>query len=94
MATKTNPIGGFEADHQLAEAFDVDPERYVPVMILSIGKAEELGYESIRLDAKKSRHLNKSTLTFLCGLPFVFVFARSMKDGRLLGLLYNKENQI
>ena len=49
---ETNPIGGFEAD-QLAEAFDVDPERYVPVMILSIGKAEELGYESIRLDAEK-----------------------------------------
>lgn len=32
---ETNPIGGFEAD-QLAEAFDLDKERYVPVMILSI----------------------------------------------------------
>jgi nitroreductase len=49
---ETNPIGGFEAD-QLAEAFGLDPERYLPVMILSIGKAEETGYESIRLDAKK-----------------------------------------
>lgn len=45
----TNPIGGFEAD-QLAEAFDLDPKRYVPVMILSIGKAKEDGYNSVRLD--------------------------------------------
>nr|WP_321292080.1 nitroreductase family protein [uncultured Trichococcus sp.] len=44
----TNPIGGFEAD-QLAEAVDLDKERYVPVMILSIGKAMEEGYESVRL---------------------------------------------
>ena len=48
----TNPIGGFEAD-QLAAAFGLDPERYVPVMILSIGKAADSGYESIRLDADK-----------------------------------------
>lgn len=47
----TNPIGGFEADH-LAEKFDLDPERYVPVMILSIGKALEAGYPSIRLDVE------------------------------------------
>lgn len=45
----TNAIGGFEAD-QLAEAFDLDPERYVPVLILSIGKAAEAGYESFRLN--------------------------------------------
>ncbi|PTQ83261.1 nitroreductase [Trichococcus patagoniensis] len=43
----TNPIGGFEAD-RLAEAVDLDKERYVPVMILSIGKAMEEGYESVR----------------------------------------------
>jgi nitroreductase len=49
---ETNPIGGFEAD-QLAEAFDMDPERYVPVLIVSIGQAKESGYESIRLDAEK-----------------------------------------
>lgn len=49
---ETNPIGGFEAD-QLAEAFGLDKERYVPVMILSVGKAKELGYESVRLDAAK-----------------------------------------
>ena len=48
----TNPIGGFEAD-QLAEAFGSEKERYVPVMILSIGKALEEGYNSIRLDAKE-----------------------------------------
>ncbi|MGL4698100.1 nitroreductase family protein [Enterococcus larvae] len=45
----TNAIGGFEAD-QLAEAFDLDSERYVPVLILSIGKAADAGYESFRLN--------------------------------------------
>lgn len=48
----TNPIGGFEAD-QLAEAFDLDKSRYVPVMILSVGKAVEQGYSSVRLAADK-----------------------------------------
>ena len=49
---ETNPIGGFEKD-QLAEAFDLDKERFVPVMILSIGKAVEEGYESVRMNADK-----------------------------------------
>lgn len=48
----TNPIGGFEAD-QLAETFGLDKERYVPVMILSVGKAVETGYQSVRLDAEQ-----------------------------------------
>lgn len=48
----TNPIGGFEAD-QIVEALGFDKERYVPVMILSIGKASETGYESVRLAANK-----------------------------------------
>lgn len=48
----TNPIGGFEAD-QLADAFDLDKERYVPVMILSIGKAMEEVYESVRFAPEK-----------------------------------------
>lgn len=48
----TNAIGGFEAD-QLAEAFDMDKERYVPVMILSVGKAVDKGYESVRLAPEK-----------------------------------------
>lgn len=46
----TNPIGGFEKA-KLAEAFDLDPERYVPVMVLAIGKAKEEGYPSVRLSA-------------------------------------------
>lgn len=49
---ETNPIGGFEAD-VLAETFDLDKERYVPVIILSVGKAKESGYTSVRLPAEK-----------------------------------------
>lgn len=49
---ETNPIGGFEAD-LLAEAMGLDKERYVPVMIVSIGKAAEEGYTSVRLAADK-----------------------------------------
>ncbi|MEG2936913.1 MAG: nitroreductase family protein [Vagococcus sp.] len=49
---ETNPIGGFEED-QLAEEFGLDKERYVPVMIVSIGKGKEAGYESVRLSADK-----------------------------------------
>ncbi|MDT1940391.1 nitroreductase family protein [Carnobacterium divergens] len=48
----TNPIGGFEED-QLAEAFGLDANRYVPVMVLSIGKANEEGYASVRLPIEK-----------------------------------------
>lgn len=44
----TNPIGGFEQD-KLAESFGLDPNRYVPVMIVAIGKAAEEGYDSVRL---------------------------------------------
>ena len=43
----------FCAYDQLAEAFGLEKERYVPVMILSIGKALVEGYNSIRLDAKE-----------------------------------------
>lgn len=48
----TNAMAGFEAD-QVAKAFDLDEARYVPVMIISIGKAKEEGYESIRLAPDK-----------------------------------------
>lgn len=48
----TNPIGGFESD-QLAEAFNLDPERYTPVVILALGKAEEKGYDSVRLSPEQ-----------------------------------------
>lgn len=44
----TNPIGGFEKD-RIAEAFDLDKLRYHPVMLISIGKAAEKGYKSVRL---------------------------------------------
>ncbi|WP_214893230.1 nitroreductase family protein [Exiguobacterium sp. H66] len=44
----TNPIGGYEKD-QIAEAFGMDKNRYVPVMLLSIGKAVDAGYPSVRL---------------------------------------------
>lgn len=49
---ETCPIGGFEKD-QIAEAFGLDKERYVPVMLLSIGKAVETGYQSVRLPVEQ-----------------------------------------
>jgi nitroreductase len=48
----TNAMAGFEAD-QVARAFDLDEDRYVPVMIISIGKAQEEGYESVRLSPER-----------------------------------------
>lgn len=48
----TNPIGGFEKD-QIAELFGLDKERYIPVMLISIGKAVEEGYASVRLPIDK-----------------------------------------
>ncbi|CAN7409017.1 nitroreductase family protein [Rossellomorea sp. LjRoot5] len=44
----TNPIGGYEKD-QIAEAYGMDKERYYPVMLISIGKAADAGYKSVRL---------------------------------------------
>jgi nitroreductase len=44
----TNPIGGYEKD-RIAEAFHLDNERYYPVMLISIGKAADQGYKSVRL---------------------------------------------
>jgi nitroreductase len=44
----TNPIGGFEKD-LIAEAFDLDKDRFVPVMLISIGKAAVEGRPSYRL---------------------------------------------
>ncbi|WP_436862293.1 nitroreductase family protein [Staphylococcus caeli] len=44
----TNPIGGFESD-QIADAFDIDSERYVPVLIVAIGKAKNPAHGSYRL---------------------------------------------
>lgn len=44
----TNPIGGY-IEENLAETFDLDSNRYVPVLIIAIGKALETGYSSLRL---------------------------------------------
>ncbi|ANF97915.1 nitroreductase family protein [Paenibacillus bovis] len=44
----TNPIGGYEKE-KMAEVFGMDTKRYVPVMLLTIGKAANEGYPSMRL---------------------------------------------
>lgn len=44
----TNPIGGYY-EEKLAETFGLDSNRYVAVLIISIGKALETGYSSLRL---------------------------------------------
>ncbi|MEI7024853.1 nitroreductase family protein [Paenibacillus sp. y28] len=44
----TNPIGGYEKD-KIAEAFDLDKDRYQPIMLISIGQAAKEGYPSYRL---------------------------------------------
>lgn len=48
----TNPMAGFEQD-QIVKAFDLDEERYVPVMVLSIDKAQAEGYETVRLSSEQ-----------------------------------------
>lgn len=44
----TNPIGGYDKE-QIAEALGLDKERYVPVMLITIGKALNEGFPSYRL---------------------------------------------
>ena len=44
----TNPIGGYDKE-QIAEAFGMEKERYVPVMLITIGKALNEGFQSYRL---------------------------------------------
>ncbi len=46
----TNPIGGFMRK-ELTEALGLDAKRYIPVLLLSIGKADEKGKDSIRFSA-------------------------------------------
>ncbi len=48
----TSPIGGFD-EKNLAETFDLDSNRYVPVLIIAIGKAVEDGYHSLRLPIER-----------------------------------------
>lgn len=44
----TNPMTGFDHD-KIAEAFGFDSERYVPILMISIGKATEEGFASVRM---------------------------------------------
>lgn len=44
----TNPIGGYEKE-LIAEAFGLDKDRYIPIMLISIGKAASEGHPSYRL---------------------------------------------
>ena len=43
-------IGGYKKDG-LAKAFCLDEDRHVPVLLIALGKANEEGFESVRLDA-------------------------------------------
>ena len=45
----TNAIGGYKKDG-LAKAFGLDEDRHVPILIIALGKADEEGFESVRLD--------------------------------------------
>lgn len=44
----TNPIGGYDKE-RIAEAFGMEKERYIPVMLITIGKALNEGFNSYRL---------------------------------------------
>ena len=46
----TNAIGGYKKEG-LAKAFGLDEDRHVPILIIALGKADEEGFESVRLDA-------------------------------------------
>lgn len=46
----TCPIGGFKHD-QINEALNLD-QRYVPVLMIALGKRDEEGFKSVRLDIK------------------------------------------
>lgn len=44
----TNPIGGFEKA-RIAEAYGLEKDRFEAVMLISIGKAADEGFQSVRL---------------------------------------------
>lgn len=48
----TNPIGGFERK-EVMQVLGVDTERYVPIMLLAIGKAAKPAHPSVRLPIEK-----------------------------------------
>ncbi|ANZ62927.1 NAD(P)H nitroreductase [Secundilactobacillus paracollinoides] len=49
---ETGPMTGFDHD-KIAAALDLDPTRYVPVLLVAIGKAAQLSAGSVRLPAEK-----------------------------------------
>ncbi|HEM2780093.1 TPA: nitroreductase family protein [Streptococcus suis] len=48
----TNPMSGFDHE-EMAATFELDPNRYIPVLMVSIGKAKEPGFDSVRIEAEK-----------------------------------------
>ncbi|HEL2109777.1 nitroreductase family protein [Streptococcus suis] len=48
----TNPMSGFDPE-EMAATFELDPNRYIPVLMVSIGKAKEPGFDSVRIEAEK-----------------------------------------
>ena len=48
----TNPMGGFDKAN-IAASFGLDPERYAPVLIVSIGKAAAEGQASVRFSVEE-----------------------------------------
>lgn len=49
---ETNPMSGFDPE-EMAATFDLDLDRYIPVLMVSIGKAKEPGFDSVRIEAEK-----------------------------------------
>ncbi|GAB6121466.1 nitroreductase family protein [Dysgonomonas termitidis] len=48
----TNPIGGF-LRKELTETLNLDPKRYIPVLLLSIGKAAEDSKDTVRFSVNE-----------------------------------------
>ncbi|HEM4557368.1 TPA: nitroreductase family protein [Streptococcus suis] len=48
----TNPMSGFDPE-EMAATFELNPNRYIPVLMVSIGKAKEPGFDSVRIEAEK-----------------------------------------
>lgn len=49
---ETNPMSGFDHE-EMAATFDLNPDRYIPALMVSIGKAKEPGFDSVRIEAEK-----------------------------------------
>lgn len=49
---ETNPMSGFDPEEMVA-TFDLNPDRYIPALMVSIGKAKEPGFDSVRIEAEK-----------------------------------------